>query len=165
MIRNLNISLQTLFLCLVLFSCKESSDKIRTFDTDEGVLVNIKYPAGDNAKLFNKNFLPAPFNLGYHGNNSTEFIVLNDRMGKGSSIKVMPIATLELIDTVNRSFIVAVPSDSTKRILKIENFGMLATGHPQVKNLIEYWIKGNCENQNVRIKWASEQKALELVEG
>jgi len=161
---NLNISFQSLFLCLMILACNDAGNNVKTYDSETGILVKINYPAGDYAPHFKDNYLPAPFNLGQHENNNAEFIVLSNRIGKGNTIRVKPIACLEMIDSVKQNFIIAVPSDSTKRIPKIENYGMLATAHPHVKNLIEYWIKGTRESQNVRLVWTSEQKALELMD-
>lgn len=157
-------SLLSLLLYLLISACKHTDKEVKIYNLDDGVSVKIEQAAGEYANQDSINFLPPPFNIGYLKHNSTKFIVLSNRIDQGKTIEVMPIACVELIDSVKYSYVVSVPTDPDKRQINIKNYGSLATEYPRVKNMIEYWLKGAHMDQNGRINWTSEQIALELMD-
>jgi len=142
----------------------QTKTEVPGFDMSEGILVKITNPAGENAILGDLDFLPPPFNIGEFENNKYRFIVLSDRVKKGKAVRVRPIARVELMDTIlKEAYIVAIPVDTSKRIMELESYGELATEYTFVKYILENWLKATAKHPYVDIEWKSEQSSLDLM--
>ena len=139
-------------------------------ESEEGVNVIIEIPAGTNHKIeVNKatkqfevdqidgkdriiNFLPYPGNYGYipstlmdedrgGDGDALDILVLCESLKTGTKISVIPIATLMLrdggeIDTK----LIAVPVDSTLRVMDINNYQDFVIKYSMAQNIIQDWF-------------------------
>jgi len=137
---------------------------------ENGINAVIEIPAGSNHKIeYNKStrqfendqidgkdriidFLPYPGNYGFipgtymdpekgGDGDAVDVLVLAERMEMGSALEVIPIAALLLKDGEELDTkIIAVPADSTKRIIQATNFQDFAIKYSSAQNIIEQWF-------------------------
>ncbi|TXF91763.1 inorganic diphosphatase [Neolewinella aurantiaca] len=156
--------------------------------------VIVEIPAGTNHKIEYKtetgfsndtllggatrviNFLPYPGNYGFVPNtlmdkdrggdgDPLDVLVVCESVPSGTRLTVKPIAALLLRDRGEiDTKIIAVPTDSTLRVFKPENFMELALEHDAARSIIESWFlnyKG--PKQTELIRWEDETYAWREV--
>lgn len=163
--------------------------------TELGVNVVVEIPAGTNHKIeFNPttstfindkingktrviNFLPYPGNYGFipstymnpeqgGDGDALDVLVIGESQATKTVIEVIPIAVLLLKDKGELdSKIIAVPADSTQRIIQAANFQDFLIKYDAAKRMIEDWFL-NYKGYGVMelIGWRDEQYAREEIE-
>ncbi|MEX0290465.1 MAG: inorganic diphosphatase [Flavobacteriaceae bacterium] len=164
------------------------------FTDNEAVNAIIEIPAGTNKKLEYdraKNsfvidqyenqdrviaFLPYPGNYGFipstlsdpakgGDGDALDVLVISEAFETGSSIEVIPVALLKLIDDGEKDYkIIAVPRKMQDRVLEIVDFNGLKTKHPAVLKVLELWfLNYNTEDPASLEGWGDEKEALQEI--
>ena len=170
-----------------------ASYKLSAFSKD-GVHAVVEIPAGTTLKIeYNPrskrfepdtldgsvrriNFLPYLGNYGFipstmmdeargGDGDALDVLVLSESVPVGTVMQVLPIATLLLLDDGEiDTKIIAVPTDTTKRILQVDDFQDLFIHYDVAKRLVEEWFlnyKG--ANRTTLIGWQDEVYAIEEI--
>ena len=119
------------------------------------------------------NFLPYPGNYGYipstfsdpkqgGDGDALDVLVLSESVLTGSIVKIKPVAVLKLIDEGEIDFkIIAVPTDLSKQIIKVDSFNTLSENYPNILRIIELWFLNYNKDDEAKIEgWADENAAL-----
>ena len=167
--------------------------KAATF-TETGVQAVIEIPAGTNAKLeYNStnakievdqkdgkdriiDFLPYPGNYGFiphtlmdtakgGDGDALDILVIASHLETGTLLNVIPIATLLLLDGGELDTkIIAVPADSTLRVMNALDFRQFAMKYHGAKEIIQMWFlnyKGLGEME--LLGWRDERYAMSEI--
>jgi len=162
--------------------------------SEDGIHAVIEIPAGTNLKVEyqseEQRFLPDTLDgkprrvdfLPYVGNygfipstlmdetlggdgDALDVLVLSESVDRGTVMNVKPIATLMLLDDGEiDTKIIAIPVDSTQRIIQATNFQELFLHYGMVKLILEEWFlnyKG--PNRTTLLGWQDEVYALEEI--
>lgn len=161
-----------------------------TYSEDSILQAVIEIPAGTNHKIkYRKNtrsfvvdsingnkpiinFLPYPGNYGFipstfsaakreGDNDALGILVLAESKPTGTTQQVIPIGMIRLYDKGKSDFkIIAVPADSTQRILDVTNFDELSTKHPEVRRMLNDWFSNYDSQDQIHIEsWGGEEAA------
>ncbi len=142
---------------------------VKTFG-EKGVNAVIEIPAGTNQKIeYNSStktfevdqkdgkdrvidFLPYPGNYGFipgtlmdknkgGDGDALDILVIAESMSSGSAVEVIPIAALELLDGGKvDTKLIAVPVDSTLRVIKATNFEDFMIEYNIAQTIIKDWF-------------------------
>lgn len=149
-----------------------SSHKIE-FDSVSQTFVNDRLADGSDRII---QFLPYPGNYGFipgtlmdrdrgGDGDPLDVFLIGESQSTGSLIPVLPIGALKLRDQGELDTkIIAIPLDSTRRLINVDNFLDFAIHHDAAKQIIESWFlnyKG--PRQTELIGWEDEYYAWEEV--
>jgi len=161
---------------------------------EKGVNVVIEIPAGTNHKIeFNKstgkfendqiygkdrvvNFLPYPGNYGFipstlmdesagGDGDALDVLVISESLPIGTVLEVIPIAALMMVDGGEiDTKIIAVPVDSTKRVIQATDFEHFLIDYNMAQNIIQDWFLNYKGLGIVKMKgWFDEKYAMEEI--
>lgn len=161
---------------------------------EKGVNVVIEIPSGTNHKIeVNKStgvfendqlngkdrvvdFLPYPGNYGFipstmmdksvgGDGDALDILVIAESMTTGTVLEVIPIAALMMIDGGEiDTKIIAVPVDSTKRVIDATNFEQFLIEYNMAQNIIQDWFLNYKGLGKVEMKgWFDEKYAMEEI--
>lgn len=163
--------------------------------TTSGINVVIEIPAGTNHKIeFNKttgafendlvdgktrviDFLPYPGNYGFipatmmdkeqgGDGDALDVLVIGETVPTGTVMVVKPIAALQLLDGGEvDTKIIAIPADSTLRVMNVDNFETFFLEYNMALTIIKDWFlnyKGLGKMELVG--WKDEKYALKEIE-
>ena len=161
---------------------------------EKGVNVVIEIPAGSNHKIeVNKssgifendqingkdrviNFLPYPGNYGFipstlmdesvgGDGDALDVLVISESLPTGTVLEVIPIAALMMIDGGEiDTKIIAVPVDSTKRVIQATDFEHFMIDYNMAQNIIQDWFLNYKGLGIVKMKgWFNEKYAMEEI--
>lgn len=129
---------------------------VDSLDGRERIINFLPYPG-------NYGFIPSTFSDAKNGDDSgaLDILVLAESKPTGSVQHVLPIGMIRLYDAGKSNFkIIAVPADSTQRILNVENFDELVTKHPEVRRMLNDWFSNYDSQGQIRIEsWGGEDAA------
>ena len=161
---------------------------------EQGIHVVVEIPAGTNLKIEydpatgsflpdregeserSITFLPYPGNYGFipstlvdasdgGDGDPLDVLLLSSALPTGSVVEAMPVAALLLLDDGERDTkIIAVPLDSTRRVIDVDDFRSLLMEYDAARRIIEEWFlnyKGLGATELVG--WKDEQFAAEEV--
>jgi len=173
----------------------EAVEQLSTQTEKGGIHAVIEIPAGTNHKIeYNKttenfdvdtlegkkrviDFLPYPGNYGFipstymdvergGDGDALDVLVISESVPTGTVMNVLPIATLLLKDNGELDTkIIAVPVDSTQRVITATTFEDWLIDYDPAKYIVEQWFlsyKGL--GQVELLGWQNEHKALEEIE-
>ncbi len=161
---------------------------------EKGVNVVIEIPAGTNHKIeFNKstgkfendqiygkdrvvNFLPYPGNYGFipstlmdesagGDGDALDVLVISESLPIGTVLEVIPIAALMMVDGGEiDTKIIAVPVDSTKRVIQATDFEHFLIDYNMAQNIIQDWFLNYKGLGIVEMKgWFDEKYAMKQI--
>jgi inorganic pyrophosphatase len=161
---------------------------------EKGVNVVIEIPAGsnykieinkstgkfENEKLNGKNhlidFLPYPGNYGFIPStlvgkptdlegDELDVLVISESLPTGTILEVIPIAALMMVDGGKiDTKIIAVPADSTKRVIEALDFEHFLIDYNMAQNIIQDWFLNYKGLGKVEMKgWFDEKYAMEEI--
>ncbi len=161
---------------------------------ENGVNVVIEIPAGSNHKIeVNKSsgkfendqkdgkdrvvdFLPYPGNYGFipstlmdasfgGDGDALDVLVISESLPIGTVLEVIPIAALMMIDGGEIDIkIIAVPVDSTKRVIQATDFEHFLIDYNMAQNIIQDWFLNYKGLGIVKMKgWFDEKYAMEEI--
>ncbi len=161
---------------------------------EKGVNVVIEIPAGSNQKIeINKStgkfendqlngknrlidFLPYPGNFGFipstlkgkstdSEGDELDVLVISESLPTGAVLQVIPIAALMMADGGKiDTKIIAVPVDSTKRVIDATDFEHFLINYNMAQNIIQDWFLNYKGLGKVEMKgWVDEKSAMEEI--
>ncbi len=167
-----NMRVLTYILCfgLALTSCKEETEQSVMDISEDGVLVEVIYGAGDSYDVQDaiKPYLPLPFNVAekvVDDKTKLNFIILSDRIYQGQELNVIPIGAMRLSDDgVKKDFFIAIPSKEKRQTFKASEFSDFAVEHASIKWMIEQYFTNYKGFAKVKLlSWEDEQYALRKI--
>lgn len=169
-------------------------EAVKAFNNQGGVQAIIEIPAGTNMKIeydyATKSFRPDQVNgkdrkidfLPYPGNygfipgtlmneseggdgDALDILVLAEQMKTGTSVEVIPIAALDLMDGGEiDTKIIAVPVDSSLRIIQATNFEDFLIEYNMAQTIIKDWFLNYKGLGKVDlVGWKDEKQAMSLI--
>lgn len=169
-------------------------EAVKAFSTLGGVQAIIEIPAGTNMKIeydyasksFRPdqvngkdrkiNFLPYPGNYGFipgtlmdesegGDGDALDILVLAEQMETGTAVEVIPIAALELLDGGEiDTKIIAVPVDSSLRIIQATDFEDFLIEYNMAQTIIKDWFLNYKGLGKVDlVGWKDEKQAMSLI--
>ncbi len=161
MICNLNNIFLILITCLAFTACNESGQAINEYPQLNGHVLNIDHNPGENIsfELFNAT-VPSFFPSGkFNGELFTFLLAKGITAGDNAEIIELGLLIFEQNDSLHQ-VLIASPKNEKHKIVLSENFNDFSLDHPNIKHLIESWIKTNCpENSCKNVKWQNDFKA------
>ena len=94
-----------------------------------------------------------------------DVLVLSESIVTGAVIEVSPIAILKLLDDGEIDYkIIAIPTDETKQILKVNTYEDFLKDFSEVKTIIELWFLNYNKDDEVTIQgWGNEKEAIKEI--
>ncbi len=152
---------------LCLASCNNADKTINEYPQLNGHVLTIANGPGENIS-FNQfsSTIPSFFPSGLFSNKLPTFLLAkNLNKGDQSEIVELGLLNFEINDSLH-TVLIATPANESNKIVLSKNYNDFSLQHPNVKHLIESWLKTNCqENSCKNVKWQNDFKArLEIQE-
>jgi len=143
----------------------------------EGVYARVLVPAGSSVNQLVRgapgepipfDFLPYPGNWGeliQPENKSLHVMILNDALAKGSTLRINPIAVLQLDSAgTQQDILIAVPTDSLLMSVRLNGFTDLITEYEPVRYILQTWFVNHKGFDAFEvIGWRDESYARKLI--
>ena len=140
------------------------------YDSDQKKITLEHKPQGEQMI----NFLPFPGNYGFipatstgaEGKEALQVLLLSEALPSGIVVEIIPIAALLLAeDGKPVTKIIAVPKDSSLRILTATDFSEFLIEYDAAKRIIEEWFLHYQRKRNViSFGWRDQSYCLNLIE-
>jgi hypothetical protein len=122
-----------------LDSCKQNISKETTTNVEDGIIVEVIIPSGD--QYYNSSYLPVLGNICSTKNEgSPEILLIGKRLNQGVKCSVMPIGLLKYLNIdEEKKVIVAVPTNPEYQTVIIDDLVDLSVQNGSIKRIIEQW--------------------------
>ena len=163
--------LQTLMICMILFSCENKVDipASKPIEVKSEWETSIEHLAGDNLEIDGFDPLPIIFNTGkiaVKNKDDIETMVLGQRLNKRKKMYIKPIGLFSFEkDSLFIEYVVSVPKDDELNNFDINSYFDLNQKNYATKYLVEDWFRTACQTGRCKnFSWGNELKALKRLE-